>query len=207
MWANFRQAGADRLLLVRVLDARSLLRQVVEAVPGAEVTVVRFRAPLAVLQARIRSREASDPSWFLGGRHPHGEGAGAGSGRGPPRGQRGPPRGGGRRGSAPSGRMAGLECRSLAALPPGGHTKGSGRTAARVDGHVPWCREAPSTRWRCDRSRGRLPHRSGVLGVGCLRRCAELDRGAPTLVWGRSHKRAHSVFVAVLIPTPFQVMQ
>lgn len=66
MWANFRQAGADRLLLVRVLEARSLLRQVVEAVPGAEVTVVRLRAPLAVLQARIRSREASDPSWFLG---------------------------------------------------------------------------------------------------------------------------------------------
>lgn len=66
MWANFRQAGADRLLLVRVLEARSLLRQVVEAVPGAEVTVVRLRAPLSVLQARIRSREASDPSWFLG---------------------------------------------------------------------------------------------------------------------------------------------
>jgi AAA domain len=66
MWANFRQAGADRLLLVRVLEARSLLRYVVEAVPGAEVTVVRLRAPLAVLRARIRSREASDPSWFLG---------------------------------------------------------------------------------------------------------------------------------------------
>jgi DNA polymerase III delta prime subunit len=66
MWANFRQAGAGRLLLVRVLEARSLLRQVAEAVPGAEVTVVRLRASLAVLQARIRSREASDPSWFLG---------------------------------------------------------------------------------------------------------------------------------------------
>jgi Mrp family chromosome partitioning ATPase len=66
MWANFRQAGADRLLLVRVLEARSLLRHVVEAVPGAEVTVVRLRAPLAVLRARIRSREASNPSWFLG---------------------------------------------------------------------------------------------------------------------------------------------
>ncbi len=65
MWANFRQAGADRLLLVRVLEARSLLRQVVEAVPGAEVTVVRLRAPLAVLQARIRSREARDPEDHL----------------------------------------------------------------------------------------------------------------------------------------------
>jgi AAA domain len=66
LWANVRQAGAGRLILVRVLEARSLLRHVTEAVPGAEVTVVRLRAPLAVLQARIRSREASDPGWFLG---------------------------------------------------------------------------------------------------------------------------------------------
>jgi hypothetical protein len=66
VWANFRQAGAGRLLLVRVLEDRSLLRQVAEAVPGAEITVVRLRAPLPVLHARIRSREASDPNWFLG---------------------------------------------------------------------------------------------------------------------------------------------
>jgi hypothetical protein len=32
---------------------------------GAEITAVRLRAPLAVLHARIRSREATDPSWFL----------------------------------------------------------------------------------------------------------------------------------------------
>jgi predicted kinase len=66
IWANFRQAGADRLILVRVLEARSLLRHVANAVPGAEIIVVRLRAPLAVLHARIRSREASDPSWFVG---------------------------------------------------------------------------------------------------------------------------------------------
>jgi hypothetical protein len=66
MWANFRQAGADRLILVRVLEARSLLRRVTEAVPGAQFTVVRLRAPLAVIHERIRSREASDPDWFLG---------------------------------------------------------------------------------------------------------------------------------------------
>ena len=56
MWLNFRQAGADRLILVRVLEDRSLLRHVAEAVPGAEITVVRLRAPLAMLHARIRSR-------------------------------------------------------------------------------------------------------------------------------------------------------
>lgn len=34
--------------------------------PGAAITVVRLHAPLTVLQTRIRSREAGDPSWFLG---------------------------------------------------------------------------------------------------------------------------------------------
>src|SRR5215469_11678404 len=66
MWANFRQAGADRLIFARVLESRSLLRRVTEAVPGAQITVVRLRAPLAVLQERIRCREAGDPDWFLG---------------------------------------------------------------------------------------------------------------------------------------------
>jgi chloramphenicol 3-O-phosphotransferase len=65
IWTNFRAAGAQRLLLCRVLEARSLLRHVVEAVPGAEVTVIRLRAPLPVLQARIRAREAADPAWYL----------------------------------------------------------------------------------------------------------------------------------------------
>jgi adenylylsulfate kinase-like enzyme len=65
MWANFRQAGADRLILTRVLETRSLLRRVTKAVPGAQITVVRLRAPLAVLHQRVRSREASDPDWFL----------------------------------------------------------------------------------------------------------------------------------------------
>lgn len=63
MWANFRQAGADRLIFARV--PRSLLRRVTKAVPGAQITVVRLRAPLAVLHERICSREASDPDWFL----------------------------------------------------------------------------------------------------------------------------------------------
>ena len=66
MWANFRQAGADRLILARGLHDRSPLQRVTEAVPGAQITVVRLRASLSVLHERIRSREASDPSWFLG---------------------------------------------------------------------------------------------------------------------------------------------
>jgi adenylylsulfate kinase len=66
LWANFRESGAKRLLLARVLEDRSLLRHVEAAVPGARITVVRLRAPKGVVEARIRHREEGrDPSWFL----------------------------------------------------------------------------------------------------------------------------------------------
>ena len=66
MWTNFQQAGAGRLLLCRVLEARSLLTRVTEAVPGAAITVVRLRAPLEEVRARIAAREAGrDPQWYL----------------------------------------------------------------------------------------------------------------------------------------------
>jgi gluconate kinase len=66
IWSNFAAAGARRLVLCRVLEDRSLLRHVEEAVPGAEITVVQLHAPLATLNARIRTRETPrDPSWFL----------------------------------------------------------------------------------------------------------------------------------------------
>jgi hypothetical protein len=67
MWANFRDAGAERLLLERVLEARSLLRHIEAAVPGAQITVVRLRASREIVEARIRHREQGrDPSWYLG---------------------------------------------------------------------------------------------------------------------------------------------
>ncbi len=66
LWRNFAAAGAERLLLERVLEARSLLERVAAAVPSAEITVVRLRAPLSVLHERIHEREAGDPSWYLG---------------------------------------------------------------------------------------------------------------------------------------------
>jgi predicted kinase len=66
MWNHFVEAGAGRLLLCRVLESRSLLDRIRTAVPGADITVVGLRAPLKVLQARIRSREAGrDPQWYL----------------------------------------------------------------------------------------------------------------------------------------------
>jgi hypothetical protein len=66
MWANFKEAGAGRLLLCRVLEERSLLRHIEAAVPGSTITVVRLRAPLEVLHARIRARESPrSPDWYL----------------------------------------------------------------------------------------------------------------------------------------------
>ena len=63
---NFAAAGAERLLLERVLEARSLLERVAAAVPGVEITVVRLWAPLSLLHERIHERDAGDSSWYLG---------------------------------------------------------------------------------------------------------------------------------------------
>jgi len=54
VWSNcvvHVAAGAERLLLEHVLEQRSQLRHVQAAIPGAEVTVVRLRAPLAIMGA------------------------------------------------------------------------------------------------------------------------------------------------------------
>jgi hypothetical protein len=65
MWVNFRAVGAERLIVSRVLEARSLIRRITNAVPGADVVVVRLRAPLDIVEARIRERNRSHAKWFL----------------------------------------------------------------------------------------------------------------------------------------------
>ena len=57
VWKNFREAGAERLLLARVLESRDELARYRGAIPRAEITVVRLRARVPTLQARIRRRE------------------------------------------------------------------------------------------------------------------------------------------------------
>jgi hypothetical protein len=57
LWRNFAAAGASRLLLAALVEDRSELRLVSEAVPGATITVVRLHAPLPVLEKRIHRRE------------------------------------------------------------------------------------------------------------------------------------------------------
>jgi len=64
MWQNFQAVGAERLIVSRALESRSGLRRITEAVPGAEITVVRLRAPLTVVHRRIRVRNPQ-PEWFL----------------------------------------------------------------------------------------------------------------------------------------------
>jgi adenylylsulfate kinase len=64
MWRNIHDQGAERLILCRVLETRSLLNPIRRAVPGAAITVGRLRAPLSVLHARIRARDP-DPDWYL----------------------------------------------------------------------------------------------------------------------------------------------
>jgi chloramphenicol 3-O-phosphotransferase len=65
MWENFRAVGTERLIVTRVLESRSLIRRIEDAVPGASVVVVRLRAPLEIVHARIRAREPQQPDWFL----------------------------------------------------------------------------------------------------------------------------------------------
>ena len=67
LWSNFAAAGASRLLLSGLIEHRSEVQRVREAVPAAIVTVVRLHAPLAVLEERIRLREPASPEGELEG--------------------------------------------------------------------------------------------------------------------------------------------
>ena len=60
VWSNFAAVGADRLIVSALVEHRSDLEGLSQAVPGAEVTIARLHAPLVVLEQRIRSREAGE---------------------------------------------------------------------------------------------------------------------------------------------------
>lgn len=61
VWANYRAAGADRLLLGMLLERRSDLASVYRAIPDARITVVRLQAPLSLIEERLRLREKTIP--------------------------------------------------------------------------------------------------------------------------------------------------
>jgi energy-coupling factor transporter ATP-binding protein EcfA2 len=56
LWRNHSARGAERLLLVRVIEDRKELDGYRLAVPAAEIVVVRLRASPATLQERVRRR-------------------------------------------------------------------------------------------------------------------------------------------------------
>jgi hypothetical protein len=57
VWANFRIAGATRLIVADVVESRNHLDRYGVAVPGAEVVVVRLTSSLTTLTLRVQRRE------------------------------------------------------------------------------------------------------------------------------------------------------
>ncbi len=66
VWANFQAAGAARLVLADVLEAREDLVQYSTAVAGADILVVRLQASLDTLLSRLQRREVgAGLDWHL----------------------------------------------------------------------------------------------------------------------------------------------
>jgi hypothetical protein len=67
LFPRLQHQGVERLILARVLWERESLDLYRRAIPNAEITVARLTAPLAVIEARIRRREAgSAVDWYVG---------------------------------------------------------------------------------------------------------------------------------------------
>ena len=62
VWPNYAAAGAERLIVARVVEDRAELDQYRTAVPGAQPVVCRLTAPLATMHERLRTRE---PGMYL----------------------------------------------------------------------------------------------------------------------------------------------
>lgn len=66
MWPNFQAVGAQRLVIVDVLEARSDLEHYRAAIPGAAILVVRLRASVPTLLSRVERRQMwSGREWHL----------------------------------------------------------------------------------------------------------------------------------------------
>lgn len=66
LWSVYRELGAPRLILARVLESRQHLDEYRRAVPGADIQVFRLTASLEVIAARLTRREiGSGIDWYL----------------------------------------------------------------------------------------------------------------------------------------------
>jgi hypothetical protein len=65
VWSNYSAGGRiDRLLLEKLVDHRTNLARLHETIPDAELIIVRLRAPLDLIEKRLRRREP-DPEGEL----------------------------------------------------------------------------------------------------------------------------------------------
>lgn len=66
MWRNYERVGAQRLIVVRVVESKTELDAYRAAIPGADVTVCRILASPDQVASRIRAREVgSGRDWHL----------------------------------------------------------------------------------------------------------------------------------------------
>lgn len=66
IWHNARSSGSQRLVVARVIEDRRELSRYRRSIPGAEITVVRLRAPIRTLQRRVRQRDdGSRRAWHV----------------------------------------------------------------------------------------------------------------------------------------------
>lgn len=64
--AAYREAGATCLVLIDVVEHRNQIADYQRAVPGAQVTIVRLRVPMAVIERRLRGRNTGESlTWHL----------------------------------------------------------------------------------------------------------------------------------------------
>lgn len=56
LWQHYAAAGAERLIIARVIESRDELEPYRQAVPGAAITVVRLRASDETLERRVLGR-------------------------------------------------------------------------------------------------------------------------------------------------------
>lgn len=56
VWINYKEAGVSGLIIPFVIKDQAQLDHFHQAIPGAQLFVVRLDAPLAVLEERIRNR-------------------------------------------------------------------------------------------------------------------------------------------------------
>ncbi len=58
IWKNFQECGATHLILADIVESRDELERYREAIPGADILVIRLQASLSTLAERVRLREA-----------------------------------------------------------------------------------------------------------------------------------------------------